>query len=157
MLNITDLIREGQLFHEDYSSRTEYFNDISSRLYDLEIVTKDFKEALEIRELSYPTGLITKSLTVALPHVDSKYVKKNAVYITCFKTPVTFHRMDDVRSEVPVSISFLMLIKDVDSHMKAIQQIAIILQDEDILEGIYEAKDKDEVIALIEGKFQWNE
>lgn len=156
MLNITDLIREGQLFHEDYSSRNEYFEDISNRLYDLGIVTKDFQEALETREMNYPTGLITKSLTVALPHVDSKYVKKNAFYITCFKTPVTFQRMDDVKNAIPVSISFLMLIKDVDSHMKAIQQIATILQDEDILEEIYEAKDKDEVIALIEGKFQWN-
>ncbi|TXT19357.1 MAG: PTS system galactitol-specific IIA component [Erysipelotrichaceae bacterium] len=152
MLNLTDLIRDGQLFHKEYSTRNEYFTDMSNYLFDLGIVTEDFQEALETRELSYPTGLITKTRIVSLPHVESKYIKKNALFITCFETPIPFHRMDDVATTVPVTISFMLLIKDVDLHIKAIQQIISLFQD-DVLDKIYNAKDKSEVITMIGEKF----
>jgi PTS system galactitol-specific IIA component len=152
MLNIVDLIREGQVFHKDYVSQQEYFTDISQYILNLDFVTPEFKQALETREKNYPTGLITKSRVVALPHVDSKYVNKNAVFITCFKNPVSFQRMDDITCAVAVTISFLLLIKDVDLHMKAIQQMISIFQD-DLLDDIYKANDTNQVIELIEGRF----
>lgn len=152
MLNIIDLIQEGQLFHKEYASQSEYFSDISDYLLNLGLVTSDFREALETREFKYPTGLLTKSRIIALPHVDSKYVKKNAVFITCFKTPIDFRRMDDVNSIVPVTISFLLLIEDINLHMKAVQQLATIFQS-DVLDQIYNAKDNNQVIKLIGSKF----
>lgn len=152
MLNLTDLIHNGQVFHKEYSTRDEYFSDMSNYLLNLGLVTDGFKEALEIRELSYPTGLVTKTRIVALPHVESKFIKDNALFITCFEKPIPFHRMDDVSSIVQVTISFMLLIKDVDLHIQAIQQIIKLFQD-DLLDKIYQAKDKDAVISMIGEKF----
>lgn len=152
MRKLAHLIQNGDFQICRNQDQRQYFETMIQQLNNRNMVRDGFAEALRHREQQFPTGIETRSLGVAVPHVDSEYVKENALFITAFQPPVDFFRMDKPDRKVSVVLSFLLLIKDVSSHTATLAQLTEVWKDEELLKQLSSATSKEEVIALLSGE-----
>lgn len=113
---------------------------------------EDYVEALKEREAQFPTGLDINGFGVAIPHTDARYVLHETEGIVTLKNPVTFVQMGSDDTLVEVKVVVMLAIENPHTHMQKLQQILRIIQDDKVLEKIYLAKDKEEVIDIIKQK-----
>lgn len=85
-------------------SQEEALHIIASKMYQKGIVTKDYEEHVIQREKEFPTGLPLNGYKVAIPHTDSRYVKKTRICVASLSEPIEFQVMGGSQ-EKPVSVS----------------------------------------------------
>ena len=68
------------------------------------------------------------------------------------KHPVTFIQMGSDDTQVEVKVVFMLAIEDPKNQIKKLQQILRIIQDNAVLEKIYQASSADEVIDIVKQK-----
>lgn len=108
---------------------------VSRKLLEADYVNDEYEKAILEREREYPTGLeITKELSVAIPHVDPGYVKKEALVVIKPEKFIKFRKMDDPDVEIPVSIIFLLLIRDPDGYVKFLAKLTELFLKEGFIE-----------------------
>lgn len=108
-----------------------------------------FVEAALKREEEYPTGL-DLPIGVAVPHADEHFVLADGIAVITLKKPVTFGLMAGAPGETtPVSIVFLINVRDGDSHVKLLGRLFDFIQVEDHLQKIMDAKTPEGVYNLI--------
>lgn len=149
MRNVTNLLNNGDFNLCVDGNQSTYFETMIQKLNEKKLVNEDFAQALRDREKQFPTGIETLTMGVAVPHVDSEFVLQNALFITAFHPAVEFNRMDEPSQQVKVSLSFLLLIKDVSAHTATLAQLTEVWKNSDLLERMAEAKSKLEVIQLL--------
>ena len=71
-------------------NQDELFDKIFEILYEKGYVTKNYKEAVKIRENEYPTGFELDGYGIAIPHTDAEYSKKNCLLVCKLKDEVIF-------------------------------------------------------------------
>lgn len=113
-------------------------------------VAPEFAEDVWNRELSFPTGLPTQPLAVAIPHADPDHVDSSAVGIGVLESPVQFAQMGtDGSVLLDVRLVFLLAIKEREKQVEMIQQLVTLIQTGSLLEGLASAKTPAEALALI--------
>lgn len=153
-MTIRDLINDGLLINTVSDSSDELFNEVSELLKEKDLVKNDYLEAIKKREAEFPTGLQTNSYAIALPHVEAKYVKTNALIICRSKDGIPFKRMDDNSSTISAKIIFILLINDSSIHVKTLAELIKLWRDKELLDLIYKADDKREILDYMEN-LQW--
>lgn len=144
------------IFNEDLiqlgiaaSSNEEAMIQLSQNFVKNHYVKKTYPEALVSREREFPTGLLTKSIGVAIPHTDSKHVNKGSLGIGTLKHPVMFKTMD-TGSPVRVSVLFMLAITHPSAQLKMLQKVIEVIRDERALLNIIQSKSKKEVIRIVQ-------
>jgi PTS system galactitol-specific IIA component len=113
-------------------------------------VTPEFAEDVWRREATFPTGLPTQPLAVAIPHADPDHVFKSAVCIGVLKAPVKFAQMGtDGSTILDAHILFILAIKEREKQVEMIQQLMTLIQSPMLLEGLTKTQDPDSAIELI--------
>lgn len=151
-MNLLDLIEKGGLCISQAKDYKELYKEMDQQLQSLNYVEDNFLEALLQREKEYPTGIEGNDINLALPHVDAIYTKQNALFIYQLKKEIPFVRMDDHQKEVEVRLVFLLLIRDLEFHVKAISELTKVWTNSDIMEGLLFVKTKEELIQLLKTK-----
>lgn len=106
-------------------------------------VKESFIDAIIEREKTFPTGLPTSSnISVAIPHTDSVHVNKKAISLAILKDAVEFGIMGEQEAKTPVKIVFLLAIDKQDSHLKILQKLISIFQNEDVIKFLTTEKIK---------------
>ncbi|MDO4499751.1 MAG: PTS sugar transporter subunit IIA [Erysipelotrichaceae bacterium] len=146
---LSELIKNGLVLDFECDNQETFFNTLYETLKD-EYVNEDFLSAIKIREYEFPTGLMTRSMAVAVPHVESEYVYKNALILCRFKKPVDFRRMDDFDSFIGVELAFVLLITDPTVHIKTLQDLTKIWQNDEILKELTTST-KEEIVEIVKG------
>lgn len=149
MLTLYDLVNNGNLFMSQAKTKEEYFSETSDILLNKKVVSLNFLEEIEKRESKFPTGLQTKTIGIAMPHVESQFVFENAIYITLFDKPVKFKKMDDNSQDLDVEAAFLLLVKDKDDHMIALQQLIMLFQNSELLEQVVSKDNKSDILEVL--------
>lgn len=155
MKKLYKLIESGNFDYSKVTNKEEYFEEHIPKLKELGFVSEKFADAIAKRESIYPTGLQTKIYGIALPHVESEYVKKSGIMITKFENPIIFKRMDDFNEEVQVKVAFMLLIDDSESHMEALKELVSFCQDEAFLTELLTIDTKDQLFKLVERRSQY--
>lgn len=102
------------------------------------------------REQTFPTGLPTEPIPVAIPHADPDHLIRSGIAIGVLKTPVPFGQMGtDGSTILDVKIIFLLAIKEREKQVEMIQQLIALIQSPDLLLGLARAKDANEALRLI--------
>jgi PTS system galactitol-specific IIA component len=102
------------------------------------------------REQTFPTGLPTQPVAIAIPHADPFHVNQSAVSMGILKTPVLFGQMGtDGSVHLDAKVVFLLAIKEREKQVEMIQQLITLIQSADLLAGITHAEDADQVLELI--------
>ncbi|KMT62445.1 PTS sugar transporter subunit IIA [Paenilisteria newyorkensis] len=102
-------------------------------------------QAVLDRETHATTGI---GNNIAIPHGKSDSVKHSAIAFARTKHLIEWESLDDE----PVNMIFLLAISDsdkTDAHLKILAEIATKLMDDDIVAGLKETRDKEEVIRIL--------
>lgn len=117
-------------------------------------VTSEFAEDVWQREQTFPTGLPTQPLAVAIPHADPDHVNQSAVCLGILKSPVSFAQMGaDSSTVLEVYLIFLLAIKEREKQVEMIQQLIQLIQTGSLLEQLAVAKDSAQAYTLIHQTF----
>ena len=116
-------------------------------------VEKTFTEAVQAREREYPTGLRTFPFSIAIPHADSVYTKREAVVVVRPEQPIHFREMATVDQYVDAELIFLLLLKKDNAHAEFLEVLLEMTQQEEFMIGIMQAQDAKEAFGLLEKYF----
>ncbi|MGI6366657.1 MAG: PTS sugar transporter subunit IIA [Bacillota bacterium] len=151
-----DQVNSGFAINEDLvlmnqiaSSRDQILMDLSDLLYTHGYVKDSFPEALLKREKEFPTGLLTSSVGIAIPHTDIDHVIRPAIAIATMVEPVTFQVMASPDETVPVHVVILMAIHKPEAQLSMLQKIIEMIQNKEALEQLHAAQSKSEVVGIV--------
>jgi PTS system galactitol-specific IIA component len=114
-------------------------------------VAPGFAEDVWKREQTFPTGLPTQPLAVAIPHADPDHVNRSAVCIGVLNSPVRFAQMGtDGSTFLDVHLVFMLAIKEREKQVEMIQQLMTVIQNVSLLDGLSKAKDSADAFRLIQ-------
>jgi PTS system galactitol-specific IIA component len=102
------------------------------------------------REQTFPTGLPTQPVPVAIPHADPVHLIRSSVAIGILKAPVQFGQMGtDGSTILDAKIIFLLAIVEREKQVEMIQQLIALIQSPDLLLSLTQAGDAGEALRLI--------
>ncbi len=134
----------------EVSSAEEVIRYLGNLLQERSYVKDTFVEATIEREKSVPTGLeLAGGVNAALPHAGVEHVNKPALAVARLKRPVTFRRMDDPDSEVPVRMVFMPAIKDPSSYIQTLMKLVDVFKDPQVMESLVKARTEQEVEQIL--------
>lgn len=113
-------------------------------------VLDDFPDAVWEREKDYPTGLDIDGIGVAIPHTEAHHVKKEGIALAVLKEPVEFDAMGEENCRIPVKIIIMFTVAGKEKHLDRLLQIISLIQKEDLLKNIIMAKDKKQLIEVMQ-------
>lgn len=149
-MTLINLLKNGFIETTNALTAREVFEQFNSKLLAENYVTEGFLNAIEKREEVYPTGIVTKKMNIAVPHIDAKYSKCNALIIIRAKRKLVFKRMDNPVDNLDVKLIFLLIIKNSKLQVNALSELTKIWQNDELMEYIYRSKDLKEVIEQME-------
>jgi galactitol PTS system EIIA component len=144
------LVSQAVLLKDDAPDSSTIIRRLGERLNQQGYVTDGFIDATLLREATMPTGLpLGGEYNAAMPHVDLEYVYKPAIALATLKNPVIFHHMVMNEEEVPVQLVIMLALDQPKSQIEALQQVANVLQNPDVVSGLIAAQNPEEVIAIL--------
>lgn len=148
---LVDLLSlEHVLVDVQASNTREAIQSLSDAMQATGHVTAGFAEDVWKREQTFPTGLPTQPLAVAIPHADPDHVERSAVGVGVLRSPVRFARMGtDGSVWLEVRLVFLLAIKEREKQVGMIQQLISLIQTPSLLEGLAAAESPAQALALI--------
>ena len=132
----------------------DIFHALSEMLLKSNFVKDSYYNGLVKRESKFPTGLTLGKYNVAIPHTDAIHVIKPAIVVVTLKHPVVFNNMDG-DGQVKVNIVFAMALNEPHSQIMMLQQLMLLIQNEDVLKCMNDAKDSEELYDIV-SKFECN-
>jgi galactitol PTS system EIIA component len=139
--------KENIFINPKTSSYLELFRLFHKSLFERGYVKKDFYKSLAAREKSYPTGLDTEPIKIAIPHTDSDMIIKEGLALAVVDTPLAFEKMGNPGSIIQVNIIFLLLIKNYKA--KFYHNLLNKIRNSDILQRIYKTEDRQDLCLLL--------
>ncbi|MBB5182771.1 PTS sugar transporter subunit IIA [Catenisphaera adipataccumulans] len=147
-----DLNEDIIVFQSDASTSDEVFETLGKILIDKGYCKDSYVQALKDREKEYPTGINVGGFGIAIPHTDPEHVIRETESILTLKKPVRFTQMGSTDIPVDVKLVMMLTIKDPKAHIKKLQRIITLVQDQQLLKNIYDSDSADRVIQLIKEK-----
>lgn len=128
MKALIDLVKKGYYFKKNFSNQTDFFTFADEFLRSKNVIDTKFLEMITKREAEYPTGLVTMTIPVAIPHTDFDHVFKDSILICSFDESIPFRRMDNPDEEIRVELAIMLLISKKEKHMDALVDLMKLLQ-----------------------------
>lgn len=150
--NLNDLLTsEHILVNIEVKDAREAIEKLTGALVKTGHVAPEFAEDVLKREQTFPTGLPTQPLAIAIPHADPDHVNRSAVCIGVLNRPIRFAQMGtDGSTFLDVHLIFLLAIKEREKQVEMIQQLVTLIQTGDLLEALTQVKDSAEALSLIQ-------
>jgi len=152
-MSISSLLpAEAVQLHISAADSTDVIQKLGSILSQTGYVKQGFIEATLAREASMPTGLpLGGDVNAAIPHVDIEYVSHPALALATLDSAVIFRNMVEPEVEVPVRLVIMLALDQPKSQIEVLQQVADILQNPPVVDGLMAASSVDEVRAILDG------
>lgn len=122
---------------------------LSNLLYERGYVKETYRQAIQNREKQYPTGLPTETVGVAIPHTDAEHVNEEAIAIGILKKPVAFRLMGNMDEKIPVSLVFMLALKEPKMQLDMLQRLIALFQEKELLVELQSVKNPQEVVDLL--------
>lgn len=149
-MDLKDFIKKGVvLANLSANSKEDVFKALYGELYKRGKVKASFYKGLVNREAEFPTGLELNKYNVAIPHTDAEHVIDSCISVVTLKNPVTFQCMEDQNKSLAVRIVFMLAIGEAHSHIKMLQSLIMLIQNDEFLKKVLAAKDTDEIFKQV--------
>jgi PTS system galactitol-specific IIA component len=109
---------------------------VAMPLLEAGLVKPSYADALIDRERSFPTGLPTGGVGVAIPHTDCEHVNQASVAVGILRHPVAFQNMAVPEEAIPVQILFMLAIDEPHGHVKMLQHLMDLVQNAEFLQAL---------------------
>lgn len=134
---------------EGLESDVAVLTDLYERLAALGIVKESFKEAILTREANFATGLQVGEIGFAIPHTDSEHVNESQIAIMTLAEPVMFKQMGDHSTQVPVSVVFMLALKESAAHLTMLQTLIELMQNDEVIRELLSFEESSENKAAL--------
>jgi PTS system galactitol-specific IIA component len=102
------------------------------------------------REQTFPTGLPTQPVAIAIPHADPDRVIKSGIAIAVFQQPVKFRIMgSNEPDELDVPVVFMLALKDFKQQTAVIRDLLMLIQSKTIILDIHNAATTKDIYQAI--------
>ena len=138
-----------------YETKDEILDFLAEKLTASNYVESDYANALKEREKEYPTGLSSMGESIAIPHADTCFVKKDAIAIATLKKPITFNCMDNPKEELSVRLIIVLALSKPHGQIEMLQRVVNVIQNEELrYRLVHEGNDEDfnALVNILEGK-----
>ena len=117
-------------------------------------VKDSFVGAVLERERTFPTGLPTGDVSVAIPHADSEHVLRSAIAVGVLAHPIGFQQMGDPETCLDVDLVMVLAIRNPKAVVPFLQKACMAFQDQELLGRIKSAADPEEVSDLLRARLE---
>nr|WP_263314686.1 PTS sugar transporter subunit IIA [Mammaliicoccus sp. Marseille-Q6498] len=138
------------LLDMEATTNEEALSKLSDLMYQNGYVKETYKEAVIEREKSFATGLPTVYCSVAIPHTDIQHVQSKAIGIAVLKETVPFVIMGELEETTDVKLIFMLAMDKEDAQLSLLQKLMGIFQNDQLLEFIANATDKQSIVDAID-------
>ena len=114
----------------------EAIHNVAKLLIQHGYVDNDYPELVLKREKEYPTGLLTKSVAIAIPHSFDEKIHGNHVAIGVLKDSVFFRNMEDVDQNINVKIIFMLAVSKAKEQLEMLKILMEVFKNEHLLHDI---------------------
>ncbi len=132
----------------DADSAESAIRAVAARLLQLGYVRETFADAVLEREASFPTGLPTGDVPVAIPHADAAHCLLPAVAVAVLQRPVGFREMGNPDRLLEVRILFVLSVPDPSRQASYLQRLVDAFQRPGFLRALAGTADADAAYAL---------
>ncbi|KQL56439.1 MULTISPECIES: PTS sugar transporter subunit IIA [Bacillaceae] len=98
--------------------------------------TSGYTQALLEREKDHPTGIPFQPTGVAIPHSNEAFIVKSKISLVTLRRPIYYEQMGTTNVFIPVSIIFLLGIKNDHAARKTVLTLLEKIQDHHFLSTI---------------------
>lgn len=149
-VRLADYLREDLILPRiSVSTQTELFRFVNGIALEHGYVNEKFLPKIIDREKAYPTGLGLEHGAVAIPHTDADTIVNEFVAVVTTTTGIAFQRMDDPNSQVTTNLVFVLGLNKPHAQVKMLQQLASVIQDQELLGRLQSATSVASVIELL--------
>lgn len=149
---LKDYVKEELVFlNLTVSDRAELFKKLSTLFLDKGYVNEGFYDFIVEREENYPTGLDLETHTVAIPHGNPEFIKQSFISVVTLTQPIKMKKMENADEEIEVDLFFVLGLNDGTQHLQILKQVIGLIQQEEFVQSIKEAKTTEEVMEKING------
>lgn len=129
--------------------RNQLFEMMHEEAFKNGHVEPTYLEGLMSRENVFPTGIKLNNYNVAIPHTDAHHIKEEFIAVVVPENPVGFKLMEDETQEEKMDLIFMLGLNKPHSQLEVLQQLMGLIQKEEIVKQIIEAKDKAQVKTIL--------
>jgi PTS system galactitol-specific IIA component len=124
----------------------EVISRLSQILVDQGYAKPTYAQAAIEREETFPTGLPTDGVRVAIPHAGAEHALKPGLAIGTLAKPVPFGELGDADSKLEVSIVFLLCVSEPDAQVYLLQSLIEVYKDAELLRKLQAATTPDLIV-----------
>lgn len=150
-MEILDLLNKNQMnFEIEADSKQDVIKKMAKMFLDDGVITNIDKYVDSVMEREQ-TGTTGVGEGIAIPHGKSNAVTTSSIAFAKLKTPVDWDALDGKK----VSIVFMLSIpggSESKEHLRVLSLLAQRLMDDDVIESLQKAKDKDDIINIFKSK-----
>ena len=149
--SVNDLLHEDLVLMDVVAgSVEELMEQICGYAQKKGYVKDSYLAAVLERENSYPTGLPTEVMKVALPHTtDQSHVLKSGIFIAKLPKPVSFKEMGEGINDVPVEMVFMLTVNGTKEQLTVLQNIVGMFTKPEALAALKNTNTAADIIAAI--------
>ena len=133
----------------DVKNQNEYFEKMAKKLNELGYVKDTFLEAILKREEKFPTALPLEPYIVAIPHVEPEHVKKPFIAASRLKNTIEWRDMAANENVLNTRFVFMLGFLEYTDHVNLLQVLIENFQNEELMDKLIEAKDKEKFLELL--------
>ena len=147
------LKKELILLNLEAESNYDVLYKMGQKFVDVGVAKPSYPQALVDREKNYPTALPAQAFDIATPHTFAEHVNEAAMGIAVLAHPVEWQQMGSPEITLHPQVIFMLAITDPKSQIGTLRKIMQLIQNNETLEKIKNAKDQDEIYELVKDIF----
>ncbi|MBR0474168.1 MAG: PTS sugar transporter subunit IIA [Erysipelotrichaceae bacterium] len=137
------------LFNQHADSQEEALKMLADEFVKCGVVKDSFFEGIITREKNFATGLRLNNFSVAIPHTDPEHVNRTQVGFISLDAPVPFIEMGTEDSEIPVTMMFMLALKEAHEQLEMLMKLMDMFQNDDLMERFSKVDNYDDYYQLI--------
>ena len=137
------------LFHRHAASKEEALKMLADEFMNSGVAKDSFFEGIITREKNFATGLSLDNMCVAIPHTDPEHVNRTQIGFMSLEEPVEFVEMGTDDKLIPVTMMFMMALKEAHQQLDMLMKLMDVFQNNDLMERFAKADTYEDYYELI--------
>ncbi|MFI3546558.1 PTS sugar transporter subunit IIA [Mammaliicoccus sciuri] len=144
------LLNENLIYLDcDYEDKDSFFDWFSNEMLSKGYVKESFKESIKEREKNYPTGLVTQTCELAIPHTDPNHLIKPFISFIRLKKPISFIQMGIGDEMCEAKLLFVLGVTKDGGQVEVLSKLMNLFMQEKEMELIINEQNKFKIEKII--------
>lgn len=149
MSNEIDNVFYDVVMLKNITTKEAAISYLANYLLEKGYVNEHYEQATLEREVTYPTGLPTKPIAIAVPHSKPENVITESVVLGISDNLIEFSEMGMDDSKLDVGIMFLLALKGENGHINYLRNIVNYCKIEENITKLYGVRSAKEAYQIL--------